>query len=72
MFDDRAAAERALEALKLCEPPERDVEGALQLVTVCIENHICKNTSLGRLVDVAWIFGVEDCDHRTSGLVDDR
>jgi len=59
LFDERAAAECALQVLELREPPERDIESVLQLAGVLlVENDVGEATSLGRLVRVARILDV--------------
>src|SRR5215207_3347160 len=68
---DRAAGERALEALVLGEPRQHDVERALQRRRVHAERDVGEDPSLGGLADEGLVLEVEDRDHRARGLGDD-
>ena len=73
MFDDRAATKRALQISELREAPKCDVERGLELAgVVSIENDESEDTSLGRLMNVARVLGIEKCDDRTCCLMNDR
>ena len=73
MFDDRAATKRALQISELREAPKCDVERGLELAgVVSIENDESEDTSLGRLMQIARVLGIEKCDDRTRCLMNDR
>jgi len=73
LFDGRTATERAFQVSELGGAPQRDVEGGLQLAgVVSIENDESEDTSLGRLMQIARVLGIEKCDDRTRCLMNDR
>ena len=70
LLDHRPAAERALQALVLREALQGDVDRALQILGVALDD-VGEDAAPGRLVDVGRILGLEHRDHRAGGLVDD-
>ena len=59
-----------LEVLKFSEALQRDVDGALQLLGVGVDD-VGEDAAPGRLVDVGGIPGREQGDHRAGRRVDD-
>jgi hypothetical protein len=70
LFDDRPPTECSLEALVLGEALQRDVDRALQLLGVGIDD-VGEDAAPRRLMDVGGISGREQRDHRAGRFVDD-
>src|SRR5688572_8483245 len=72
LFDDRAATERTLQVLELREPPQRDVESALQFGgLLSVQYDVGEDTALGRLMNVARVFRIDERDDGTRSLMND-
>ena len=72
LLDDGPAAERPLQVVELGEAPKRDVDCALQFCGfLSIQDDVGEDTALGRFVNIAWVFGIDERDDRTRRLVND-
>jgi hypothetical protein len=70
LLDQRTAAEGALEALVLREALQRDVDRALQLGGISV-NDVGEDAAPGCFVHVCRVLREEQRDHRAGGLADD-
>src|SRR6185437_16673492 len=67
LLDQSAPAEGALEALILREPLQGDVDRALELRRISV-NDVREDAAPGCFVHVCRILGGEECDYRAGGL----
>ena len=72
LFDDRAAAECALQVLELGEASQSDVDGGFDLRgLIVVQDDVGKHAPLCGFVDVARVFDIEKGNDRTRRLMDD-
>ena len=70
LFDHGTPPECSLQALILAEALKRDVDRALQLVGIAVDD-VREHAALGGLMDVGRVAGVEQGDHRARCLAHD-
>src|SRR4029078_11774497 len=68
--DKSAACAAAFECVVLGEALEGDLDRALELVGVAVDD-VGEDPAAGGLPDVVGVSYLEECDHRAGGLVDD-